>query len=165
MINKLKSVNKNYPLASRFILIIVLVVLCIVTPNLINKTVHAEDNISNLTSQNELTSTGQIKSTITYANGKHYQQIYGIAAAPLTTTEEMTDWILRKGNEMIAILQTLAEPVCLVFFIIGCFLCLIGTLTKRAGQGLITMISSAFLYAAILYSPLLVNSIPSFIAS
>lgn len=165
MISKLKSLNNHYPLASRFILIIVLVVLCIVTPNLINKTVHAEDNISNLTSQNELTSTGQIKSTITYANGKEYQQIYGIAVNPISTTVEMSDWILRKGDELISILQTIAQPFCLLFFIVGCFMCLIGTVTKRAGAGLTTMISSALIYAAILYASVFVNIGVNFIAS
>ena len=86
---------------------------------------------------------------------------------PTVTTDQMVEWILKKGNEVISILQIFAQPFAIIIFIVSCAICLIGALTKgnMMGKGLIGMVAAAILYAAALYAPVLVNSISSFLAS
>lgn len=86
---------------------------------------------------------------------------------PVVTTDQMVEWILRKGNEIISILQVFAQPFAIIIFIISAAICLIGSLTKgnMTSKGLMGMISSALLYAAVLYAPLLVNVVSGFLAS
>lgn len=86
---------------------------------------------------------------------------------PTVTTDQMVSWILKKGNELISILQIFAQPFAVIIFIVSCAICLIGSLTKgnMAGKGLIGMVASAILYAAALYAPLLVNTIVGWAAS
>lgn len=86
---------------------------------------------------------------------------------PTVTTDQMVAWILKKGNELISILQIFAQPFAIIIFIVSCAICLIGSLTKgnMAGKGLIGMVASAILYAAALYAPVLVNIIVGWAAS
>ena len=79
----------------------------------------------------------------------------------------MVEWILKKGNELIGILQILAQPFSIIIFIVSCGLCLIGTLTKgnMAGKGLMGMLVSAIMYACCLYAPLITNIFVSWAAS
>lgn len=86
---------------------------------------------------------------------------------PVVTTDQMVEWILRKGNELISILQVFAQPFAIIIFIISAAICLIGSLTKgnMASKGLMGMISSALLYTAVLYAPLLVNTFTGFMGS
>ena len=79
------------------------------------------------------------------------------------TTEQMTSWILNKGNELISILQTLAFPFCCITFIVAVCLTLIGSLKGEAEKGLKAMATSIFGYAAILYAPMLVNIVVVFV--
>lgn len=86
---------------------------------------------------------------------------------PVVTTDQMVEWILRKGNELISILQVFAQPFAIIIFIISAAICLIGSLAKgnMASKGLMGMIASALLYTAVLYAPLLVNTITGFMSS
>lgn len=86
---------------------------------------------------------------------------------PVVTTDQMVEWILKKGNEIISILQIFAQPLAIIWFIVSCAVCLFGTLTKGnlAGKGLFGMVGAAILYAACLYAPVLVNSLSSFLAT
>lgn len=86
---------------------------------------------------------------------------------PTVTTDQMVSWILKKGNELISILQIFAQPFAIIIFIISCAICLIGSLSKgnMAGKGLIGMVASAILYAAALYAPLIVNIVVGWAAS
>ena len=77
----------------------------------------------------------------------------------------MTDWILRKGNELISIFQELAFPFCVITFIIATGITLTGCLSGKAGQGLFGMSASVLGYTAILYAPTLVNVIVCFISN
>lgn len=113
---------------------------------------------------NRLTSGSEPSGELTEA-----EKIYSNYAdvVPVVTTDQMVEWILRKGNEIISILQIFAQPFAIIIFIISCAICLIGSLAKgnMAGKGLIGMVASAILYAACLYAPLLVNSITGFLSS
>lgn len=91
-------------------------------------------------------------------------ETYGKKIEATCTTEEMTSWILKKGNELIAILQSLAFPFCCITFIAATFLTLIGSLKGEAERGIKGMASSIFGYAAILYAPMLVNTVVVFVA-
>ena len=86
---------------------------------------------------------------------------------PTVTTDQMVSWILKKGNELISILQIFAQPFAIIIFIFSCAICLIGSLTKgnMAGKGLIGMVASAILYAAALYAPVIVNIVVGWAAS
>ncbi len=108
---------------------------------------------------------GAVQNTITYANGKTYSYMCGNTVTPIVTTKQMTDWILRKGNELIAILQELAFPFCVITFIIATFITLFGCLSGNSGQGLLGMSASALGYAAILYAPTLINVIVIFVSN
>lgn len=86
--------------------------------------------------------------------------------SPVITLDQIIEWILKKGNETISILQLIAQPIAIIFFIISAAVCLFGTLTKGnlTGKGFMGMIFSGLLYAACLYAPVLVNSFTSFLA-
>lgn len=86
---------------------------------------------------------------------------------PVVTTDQMVEWILKKGNELISILQIFAQPFAIIIFIVSCAIALVGSLTKgnMAGKGMIGMVASAVLYACCLYAPIIVNSITSWVAS
>lgn len=107
---------------------------------------------------------GQVQSTIKYANGKTYQVCYGNQVNPMFTTIQMTDWVLRKGNQTICILQELAYPFCVITFIIASFMTLLGCITKNAGQGLVGMSMSGICYALILYAPTIVNLVVTYVS-
>ena len=49
---------------------------------------------------------------------------------PVVTTDQMVEWILKKGNEIISILQIFAQPFAIIIFIVSCAVCLIGALSK-----------------------------------
>ncbi len=90
-------------------------------------------------------------------------KMYGNQVNAYYTTEQMTSWILNKGNELISILQTLAFPFCCITFIVAVCLTLIGSLKGEAEKGLKAMATSIFGYAAILYAPMLVNIVVVFV--
>lgn len=131
------------------------------TSSLTNSAVFPEEDYGLI---NRLTSGANVNGELTEA-----EKIYSNYAdvVPVVTTDQMVEWILRKGNEIISILQIFAQPFAIIIFIVSCAICLIGSLTKgnMAGKGLIGMIASAILYAACLYAPLLVNSITGFLSS
>ena len=108
--------------------------------------------------------TGPVSEELDMA-GKIYSNYSDVV--PVVTTDQMVEWILKKGNEIISILQIFAQPFAIIIFIVSCAIALIGSLTKgnMAGKGLIDMVASAVLYAACLYAPVIVNSISSFMAS
>ena len=122
---------------------------------------------SGITSVSELTEFGRVSNTITYSNQDQYTHIYGIKANPIITTDQIVDYGLRKGNELISILQTLAQPLCIIFFIIGCGCMLVGTITKSSliSIGITGTLLSVIVYALILYSPMLVNILVSYLAT
>ena len=122
---------------------------------------------SGITSVSELTEFGRVSNTITYSNQDQYTHIYGIKANPIITTDQIVDYGLRKGNELISILQTLAQPLCIIFFIIGCGCVLAGSITSTSVmlKGVMGMTTSSVIYAMILYSPLLVNTVVSYFSA
>lgn len=108
---------------------------------------------------------GTVESRVMLSSGGLIDTRYGIGVSPVITTDQMVEWGLRKGNELISILQIFAQPLCIVVFIFGCGKTLIGFFIGTAGKGLMPMGLSAIIYAAILYSPILVNSLVSFSAN
>ena len=122
---------------------------------------------SGITSVSELTEFGRVSNTITYSNQDQYTHIYGIKANPIITTDQIVDYILRKGNELISIFQTFAQPFCIIFFIFGCGCMLIGSITKSSltSKGITGTLLSVIVYALILYSPILVNTLVSYLAT
>lgn len=146
-------------------LISFIIILLIIVKVPDTKEVSAE-GISEGTIQSEsILVNGAVQNTITYANGETYSYMCGNTVTPIVTTTQMTDWILRKGNELIAILQDLAFPFCVITFIIATFITLFGCLSGQAGQGLLGMSASAICYAAILYAPTLINVIVIFVSN
>lgn len=136
------------------------------------KTTEAEsfnyNNIkSEITSSNTLLDNGKIQNQITY-NGESYIQTYGIGVTPTTvTTEIMVEWILRKGNELISIMQVVARPFAIIIFIFSAGLALIGAITKgdMMIRGLMGMGLSSVIYALVLCAPAIINILPNFFSS
>jgi hypothetical protein len=129
--------------------------------------IHAEtipkETITNSNTLGEIS--GTIESSVSFSNGGLINTTYGIGNTPVYTTVQITDYILGKGYELISILQVLAQPLCVIVFIIGCGKALIEAFNKTAGSGLLTMAFSGLAYAAILYASNIVNAFPSFAAS
>lgn len=155
--------GKEIELIITSILIIVLSIMVIATiPE--TKSVNADGLPEGAIQSENVLVQGAIQNTITYANGKTYSVMYGNQVTPIITTVQMTDWVLRKSNELISILQELAFPFCVITFIIATAITLLGCLTGNAGKGLMGMSASAIGYAAILYAPTLVNVVVYFVS-
>lgn len=121
---------------------------------------------STITSTNTLGEIqGTIDNTVMFSSGGLIDTRYGIGVRPIYTTDQMVNYIMRKGNELISIFQVLAQPFCIIVFILGCGKALIEGLKGTAGSGLITMIASAIFYTLILYASNVINSLPNFIAN
>ena len=129
--------------------------------------IHAETiQESTIESSNSLGEIqGTVESSVMLSSGGLINTRYGIGNTPVITTDQMVEWILRKGNELISILQVIAQPLCILVFIIGCAITLIGALKGSPRSGLITMGASAVIYACILYAPVLVSSLANFSAN
>ena len=107
---------------------------------------------------------GTIESSVTFSNGELINTTYGIGNnKPIYTTAQITDYILGKGNELISILQVIAQPLCIIVFIVGCGIALIGALSGAPEKGLIPMAAAAIIYTCILFASSIINVLPSFI--
>lgn len=159
-----KLLNKETGLIITSIIIFIAILMIVIKVPSINE-VSAEGNIEGAIQSESILVDGAVQNTITYANGKTYSVMYGNTVTPTVTTIQMTDWILRKSNELISIFQELAFPFCVITFIIATFITLFGCLSGKAGQGLLGMSASVLGYAAILYAPTLVNVVVYFVSN
>lgn len=94
-----------------------------------------------------------------------YDQIY--SQLPTVTSSDILNWATTKGNEVIYILQVIAQPFAIVIFIIAAFMTLIGCVGKSdmIGKGVLGMCLSLVVYAAILYAPVLLQAFSGWVAS
>lgn len=162
MFNFLMKKETTLIVASIIAFMIVLVII-VKVPSV--ETVHATGTQEGTYKSESILVQGQVQNTITKPTGESYVVCYGNTVTPIFTTTQMTDWILRKGNELIAIFQDIAFPFCVITFILATFITIFGLLTGNAGQGLIGMSASAIGYAAILYAPMLVNVVVCFVSN
>lgn len=154
--------KKEIELIITSLVFIVILLVLMKTPETTNA--NAEGMQEGYKSENVLVD-GAVQNTITFPTGQRNVYQYGNTVVPMFTTIQMTDWILRKGNELISIFQDLAFPFCVITFIIATGMTLLGCLSGKAGQGLFGMSASAIGYAAILYAPMLVNVVVCFISN
>ena len=70
---------------------------------------------------------------------------------PNVTIEDASDWVDRKGSELIEFLQKFAQPYSIIIFIICAFLALSGVVVKgkQASAGIWGMVIVVIVYAVI----------------
>jgi hypothetical protein len=98
-----------------------------------------------------------VKGNIDQAN-----QVYAgyVDVMPKVSTNDLINWTLTKGNEIIYYLQICVQPFTTIFFIINALMCLVGSIGRgdMVGKGMWGMILSAIVYAAVLYAPVILQT-------
>lgn len=74
---------------------------------------------------------------------------------PDTTIDDVKDWADRKGFEIVGLLQKVAQPFSIIFFIGCAFMCLFGILGngRLVSRGMVGMIIVLIIYASIISAP------------
>ena len=90
-----------------------------------------------------------------------------IDVMPVVSTNDILKWATTKGNEVIYFLQIIVQPFTIIIFIIAAFITLIGSIGRgdMVGKGLWGMICSVFVYAGVLYAPVILQTFVGWIAS
>lgn len=78
---------------------------------------------------------------------------------PNVTIDVAQNFVERKGFDIIALLQTFAQPFSIALFIFGAFLALIGAFGKTGAvlKGLLVMGIAVIVYATVMYAPQLLD--------
>ena len=90
-----------------------------------------------------------------------------IDVMPVVTTDDLLQWAITKGNEIIYLLQVICQPFSIIIFIIASFITLIGAIGKGdlVGKGIFSMIIACVVYAAALYAPVILQTFVGWVAS
>ena len=86
---------------------------------------------------------------------------------PKVDTDDILQWILEKGYQIIHLLQVVAQPFSIIVFIISAFLALAGSVGRGdlAGRGMWGMIMSTIVYAVVLFAPVIMQTFVGWISS
>ena len=89
-----------------------------------------------------------------------------IDVMPVVTTNDIVDWAVRKGNEIIYLLQIICQPFAIIIFIIAAFKALIGVVGKSdlIGKGLFGMVIACVGYAGAVYPPIILQTFVGWVA-
>lgn len=90
-----------------------------------------------------------------------------IDVMPVVTTDDILQWAVTKGNEIIYLLQVICQPFAIIIFIIAAFMTLVGAVGKGdlVGKGVFSMIIACVVYAVALYAPIILQTFVGWIAS
>lgn len=90
-----------------------------------------------------------------------------IDVMPVVTTDDILQWAVTKGNEIIYLLQVICQPFAIIIFIIAAFITLVGAIGKGdlVGKGVFSMIIACVVYAAALYAPVILQTFVGWVAS
>ena len=132
---------------------------------------------SNYNDENTLTATDNTYSSDVTVPGREAglliddeaTKIYNgyIDVMPVVTTDDLLQWAITKGNEIIYLLQVICQPFSIIIFIIASFITLIGAIGKGdlVGKGIFSMIIACVVYAAALYAPVILQTFVGWVAS
>ena len=86
---------------------------------------------------------------------------------PMVETDDILQWILEKGYQIIHLLQVVVQPFSIIIFIVGAFLALIGSIGRGdlSGKGMWAMIISTIVYAVVLFAPVIMQTFVGWISS
>lgn len=86
---------------------------------------------------------------------------------PDVSIDDAVEWGQRKSYEIIHLMQTFVQPICVIAFIISAFLFLFGTVANNnlASQGLMGLFCSAIVYALVMFAPVIVQTFTAWVAS
>ena len=86
---------------------------------------------------------------------------------PHVTIDQISERFYRKGFELIHMAQKLVQPFAVLIFIIGALMTLVGSLGngQLSGKGFCAMSFSVFVYAGVLYSPVIMESLVSWVVA
>lgn len=78
---------------------------------------------------------------------------------PDVSIEVAQNYVERKGFDVIALMQTFAQPFTIGLFILGAFMALLGAFGKTGAvlKGVIVMAIAVVIYATVLYAPQLMD--------
>lgn len=91
----------------------------------------------------------------------------GAAGIPETTIEDANQWVADKGNDLVGLGGTLAEPIAIIGFMLGLFITLLGGFTKSSvlSKGLLVMAISIIVYVGVAFAPELIHYFSSWLAN
>lgn len=86
---------------------------------------------------------------------------------PDTTIEDANQWVSKKGEDLVGLGGTIAEPIAILGFMLGLFITLAGAFTKsnHVIKGLIVMAISIVVYVGAIFAPDLVHYFSTWLAS
>lgn len=112
------------------------------------------DNDNNSGKQEPGGSSGYLGSTSTF------DDILGIDSYPAVTTDDVDQWVARKGGDIISIVTKGAQVVAVIGFFGALFLIIIGALgNKRTmAAGFVALIISILVYTAVTCAPQIITA-------
>lgn len=105
---------------------------------------------------------GTGKNTIFVDNGEEIDD--GI---PNVTMDEVSDWVDRKGFEIVGLLQRFVQPFAIIIFIGCAILALIGAFGngKLVSSGILGMVIALVLYSVVVFAPELMDTFLNWVRS
>lgn len=93
--------------------------------------------------------------------------IDGSSYIPDTDIADANRWVSKKGEDLIGLAATIAEPVSILAFILGLAISLVGAITKskHVVKGLLVMGISIIAYVGAVFAPELVHYFSTWLAS
>lgn len=86
---------------------------------------------------------------------------------PDVSMDDAVEWAQRKSYEVIQLLQTFVQPICVIAFIICAFMLLFGTIAHNqlAGRGLMGLIISSVVYGLVMFAPVIVQTFTAWLSA
>lgn len=106
-------------------------------------------------------------SEITAPDGTNMSDIDGSSYIPDTTIEDANQWVNDKGEDLVGLGGTIAEPLSIIGFMLGLFITLAGAFTRsnHIVKGLLVMAISIVVYVGTVFAPELVQYFSTWLAS
>jgi len=86
---------------------------------------------------------------------------------PDVSIDDAVEWGQRKTYEIIQLMQTFVQPICIICFIISAFMFLFGTIASNnwAGRGLMGIFMSSIVYALVMFAPVIVQTFTAWVST
>lgn len=144
-----------------FILIIALILIVSTFVPVFAEDINKEETILELNLENKETEKEKRNSIFEEAEGPFDPGL------PEVTIDDATNWIERKGFEIITLMQKFMQPFAIVIFIGSAIMALVGVFGKgkTVSKGLVGMFLALIIYAVGLYAPEIMDIFLSWVRS
>lgn len=128
--------------------------------------VSTVEAVSNTTTQN-VAGTNSTTSTTGTTGGTSMSDIDGSKQIPDTTINDANNWVAKKGNDLVGLGGTIAEPISIIGFMVGLLITLAGAVSKSNHiiKGLLVMAISIGVYVGTVFAPELVQYFSTWLSS